>query len=245
MAAETKAARRERIEQAVAEVIARGAEGEFGKGGYPLVRVIEKALDDRSVGADEVHEAADAVWEREEDKAAATEKAEHDMRGGAPGGGALAAGTEARPTDPKRREAIERATREIMAEGGPFERGAPALWAVRAKSGHPASKAEAAAAYEAVAKRPWPWPPTVAEAKRAAAAGGAHYPAALYHPEKPSRTVADAAAEEAARREGWRRPEDLPPEQWVAAWARETGADAAAQEAALRSVKRDRARKTA
>ena len=166
MAAETKAARRERIEQAVAEVIARGAEGEFGKGGYPLVRVIEKALDDRSVGADEVHEAADAVWEREEDKAAATEKAEHDMRGGAPGGAVAGA------TDPKRREAVERATREIMAEGGPFERGAPALWAVRAKSGHPASKAEAAAAYEAVAKRPWPWPPTVAEAKRAAAAVG-------------------------------------------------------------------------
>ena len=75
------------------------------------------------------------------------------------------------------------------------------------------------------------------------AAARVRYPAAVYHKTKPSRTVADEAAESVARKDGFKRHREFTPKDWVAIWARETGATEAEQEAALEVAKNDPKRK--
>ncbi len=206
------------------------------------------------VTAAEIAAAAEAYYNAKEDAAAGADAAKPGEDGGDADDGdkvdpaAVAqAQAEAKATGKRTAEGkaqadplVIAATEKIIKAGGPFERGAPALWALRNEVGGPVSKAKAAAAYEAVTGKAWPWPPTQQEM---AAAGKRRYPAGMYHKTKPSQTVADEAAESVARKDGFKRHREFTPKDWVAIWARETGATEAEQEAALEVAKRDPKRK--
>ena len=135
------------------------------------------------------------------------------------------------------------ATKAVLKAGGPVARGGPALWAVRDAVDGPVSKGDAAAAFEEVTGDPWPWAPTAQEIAAHEAETSARYPAALYHADKASVTVKNEAQESRARAEGFMRDNEMPPKDWVAAWARETGATEEQQAVALKSVKNDTKRR--
>lgn len=199
------------IQAAVSLVIEADDKATFGEDGYPLVASVAALMegDDSELTEEQVQAAADAVWEANEDAQ------EDDQDGGVnyaddeESGDVVAL--------PEAREEVIKATVDIIEAGDPFERGAPALWALRDKVGGPVKKAEAAAAYEAVTGKPWPWPPTAQEMKTSMS----KLPAGMYHPEKPSITVHDEAQEERARKDGFARPDDMKKADMDAAWARD------------------------
>ena len=209
----------EDIQTAVALVIEADDKATFGEDGYPLVASVAALMegDDAELTEEQVQTAADAVWDAKED-------AQEDDQDGAPGdtqGGGINYADDEEGGDvvalPEPREEVIAATVSIMKEGSPFERGVPALWALRDKVGGPVKKAEAAAAYEAVTGNRWPWPPTAQEMK----VSQARLPAGMYHPEKPSITVHDEAQEEKARKDGYARPGDMKKADMDAAFERE------------------------
>lgn len=242
------AARKAELEAAVALVIENDAPNDFGEDGYPKVAAVNGALGEDTPAATEaaVREATEAVWAAREDAVADAGTAGEEQGGaGSQGGGkggreaaAPSAGQNAGP-----RAAVVQATEEIVKAGKPLERGAPALWAVRDRvtellgEGSPGvGKAEAAAAYEQATGKAWPWPPTQQELRRQQGLAN-RYPAGLYHKDKAAITVKDEAGEAAAHKNGYRRPEDMKPADWVAAWARETGASPEQAESALKGIR--------
>lgn len=213
------------------------------------------------VTVEEVAAAAEAYYAAKEDAAAGGDGGDGGAGGAEETGGdddetpksdeeaKAEAKADAKATSKRRKEGraeagplVIAATEKIIkaGDGAQFERGAPAVWALRNEVGGPVSKAAAAAAYEFVTGNPWPWPPTQQEM---AAAGKRRYPAGVYHKTKPSQTVADEAAEAVAKKDGFKRARDFTAKDWVAIWARETGASPEEQAAAMETAKRDPKRK--
>lgn len=236
------------IQAAVALVIDAEVHESFHEDGYPKLESVAEVMGGEAAGLteDQVRAAADAVWEKKED----------GQTGAEGGGGSDGAGggvthegdqgdkEDAEPSAPSQapRDEVIKATAAIIKAKEPLERGVPALWALRDAVKGPVKKAEAAAAYEEVTGKPWPWPPTRQQLNREEAAGNLLYPRGLYHKEKKAITVESEAKEAAAREDGYVRSGEMKPEDWVKAWARETGASEEAQEEALKSVKNDRQR---
>jgi len=191
--------------------------------------------------AEMVRTAADAIWAARED--AAAEEAGAGPAAEPKGGGESQEATEDAREGvalPDARRDVVEATKALLERGAPFERGVPALWALRdACAPAPVSKEQAAAAYRAVTGKAWPWPPTKQELDAQRAAREQRYPRGLYHVERAAITVHDAKQEADARAEGYLRAREMAPQDWVAAWARETGAGPDEQAQALKATLKD------